>query len=270
MGIPQLFGQYYSTRKAELRSRLLAGDVPVIVRVGPELFFLHDRRRRQQQVTGEEYDRLKHLCHIPLALYLRLAELVDQPLTARDVHELQRIAEWLDALEPQDGPSREIVHCVRSVVGRALEARHVTADLLQQLARDPSDAIEACIDRAAMVELSAVHEIVERWTATFDDEHWAQLRVVVCANHQARYKQATKRYFQRRLGEPQREGAAGEHHVTYAESAATLDEALDLLATQMLDAELGTAFRNSPLALQQDVLGDAAERALDEILGSGS
>lgn len=270
MGIPQLFGQYYATRKAELRGRLLAGEVPVIVRVGPELIFLHDRRRHREQVTGEEYDRLKHMCHVPLALYLRLAELVDEPMTARDVRELQRIAEWLDALEPQDDPGRAIVHCVRSVVGRALEARHVTADVLQQLARDPSDAIEACIDRAAMVELSAVHEIVERWTATFDDEHWAQLRVVVCANHQARYKQATKRYFQRRLGEPQREGAAGEHHVTYAENAATLDEALDLLATQMLDTELGTAFRNSPLALQQDVLGDAAERALDVILGSGS
>lgn len=51
----------------------------------------------------------------------------------------------------------------------------------------------------------------------------------------------------------------------YAESGESIDDAVTLLATHLLDRELAGFFLDSPMALQRNVLGEAASRVLDEL-----
>ena len=90
--------------------------------------------------------------------------------------------------------------------------------------------------------------------------------MVVCAGHAPRYKESTRTYFCRLLGETHGLGAKGEERVVYAEGAETEEEALRLGAEHLLNRELGRFFMKSSVALQEDVLGDATEAILDDLL----
>jgi hypothetical protein len=137
---------------------------------------------------------------------------------------------------------------------------------LESYANRVEPLLEDNLRQAAETELSCLHQTVcELRAATLRDQ-WQQVRVVVCGSHQARYREPAKRYFQALFGESEDVGAAGERRVLYGEGIAKESDALQLLAGQLLDRELAERFRPSALALQQDVLGLAAENVIDRLL----
>jgi hypothetical protein len=87
------------------------------------------------------------------------------------------------------------------------------------------------------------------------------LEVVVAGDHQARARSLAMQYFQRRFGEERRR----ETRIAYGERVATVAEALELVGTRRIDRAVAAAFYGDPTRLQQDVLGDAAARILDEM-----
>jgi hypothetical protein len=69
-------------------------------------------------------------------------------------------------------------------------------------------------------------------------------------------------YFARLLGEP------GEgRRIVYAESLFDEPEALDLLATHLVDTQVGLDFFDDPMRMHRDLLGDAAREYLPHLLG---
>jgi hypothetical protein len=60
-------------------------------------------------------------------------------------------------------------------------------------------------------------------------------------------------------------GCEAAHRVIYAESCKTVEEALKLVATRIVSANLGEVFLHSPLSLDDDVLGDAGLAAIRDL-----
>ena len=134
------------------------------------------------------------------------------------------------------------------------------------LAESTLQPMGAVIGIGTRVYLEALHEAVSGWSADWEPSTWSRLLVVICAGHAPRYKESTRTYFQRLLGETQGLGAKGEEQVVYAEGALTEAEAIRLGAEHLLNRELGRFFMKSSVALQEDVLGDAAKDVLDDLL----
>ena len=54
-----------------------------------------------------------------------------------------------------------------------------------------------------------------------------------------------------------------EQRVLYGESLESVAAALELVATRLVNSDIGDAFLKSPLAMNQDVLGEAGEIAVN-------
>jgi hypothetical protein len=129
--------------------------------------------------------------------------------------------------------------------------------------------IHLYLENAALgtiLELDILHETVMRWKEQIGAEIWEALYVVICAGHQARYREASKQYFQRLLGEKEGDGAHYEDRVVYAEHIYDVDAALDLLARHINDQQASIELFNNPTRLQEDLMSDGAAAYLEELL----
>lgn len=265
--LQEQFRHRYALEKQRLRQEILEARSPVILRLGDQVTLIHRGVRTSESVISEDYRRWKALSHVPVALHLWLSELSDRALTPEEERSLSTLARDLRERSRKGTPDeRALLDAAASFAESGVCNRHVDDAELLAFGKRIEPAIRELIDRATRDELIALDRIVRSWTSEFGPEEWSSLHVLVCANHQARYKETTTLYFRRLLGEPSGEGAEREEHVLYVEGALTDDEAIDLLAVHHLDRVLGTTFLGDPRAMQRNLLGDAAERIVAELV----
>ncbi|HLY16036.1 MAG TPA: hypothetical protein VKR61_02370, partial [Bryobacteraceae bacterium] len=117
------------------------------------------------------------------------------------------------------------------------------------------------VAEATRAQLDATHARVSAWRRDLSPREWDQLHVLIIGPHMPREGLAVTQYFLRLLHEPT-EG----RRVVYAESLWAEPQALDLLATHLLDGSVGQAFFGDYMRMHRDLLGDAAGRHLPTLL----
>lgn len=253
----------YAERLQTVRRRMRDDGLPLLIRLGDDAISLRGAERRQVRVLSERYHALKSLCHAPIAIYLRLSPASGGTLARPDVQALCDLANELRACDAPETPMRALRDASIAFLELVCTRGHADRERLAAFERQTREPLRACIDLAARDELETLHRHVQAFTAAFTKQDWQAFRVVICASHQPRYRQSAKQYFKRLLHE--HEGIEGQ--VLYGENCRTEADALHLVATHLLDRELADFFLDSPLDLQQDVLGDAAERVVARIFG---
>ncbi|MBC8071591.1 MAG: hypothetical protein IAG13_24915, partial [Deltaproteobacteria bacterium] len=116
-------------------------------------------------------------------------------------------------------------------------------------------------EHATRAQLGALHEQATVLLARLPASERERVHVVVAGAHQARARSLGMQYFRRLFGEP----TDAEERVTYAEAVDTVDDAVALVCMQRLDRAMARAFFGDEKRLQRDVLGDAAERLLEDL-----
>lgn len=263
--------RYDRARAAEERKGavlvLLADDLVVILR---------DGTRRTLPLTPRLFHVIKSVAHVPVALFAamyrgksevplkKLRRFIDDSLAslAKEEH-AQREAEGadpdtLDALQTVLQESRTFVERVLALDSSMNEPDRAH-DLLSAFAVASGKRLLHLTELATRVQLTALHTAVEKALGELDESELRDLEVVVTGNHQARARSLGMQYFRKRLGES--EGA--EDRVAYAEAVEDADEALALVGTRRMDAEIANAFFADAKRLQEDVLGDAARDLLE-------
>jgi len=253
----------YAIARETIEARLFRGEDPVLVRTDAELVMLHRGRRRSEALIPERYDEAKAIAHLPAAVYLLLSGCGAERLDAQTLELTRTMREELDAVAAEGDGAVVLRACLEVLVG-VLEEQHVPPDVLGALASRTEAPVRALIREATEVYVARLEAIVGTWTEEWTEREWERVLVVICAGHAPRYKESTKSYFQRLLGERHERGPAGEEQVIYAEGAAGERDALELAATHLLNRELGRVFLGSTVALQEDVLGDTTQDVLDE------
>ncbi|MCA9644729.1 MAG: hypothetical protein KC492_28760 [Myxococcales bacterium] len=269
------FSQGYAQAKAKAVSRALMASNPTIIRLESALVLLRSGTRERAEILGDDYHAYKSVAHVPATLTLALTQPTPPP-TPQLESLLEDLRVLLDS-SALDSRLRAAAAPCMSLVEAWLEARHTTQDAAppdERVAKfklEAQRAIGPCMVAAARAELAQLHEVVSAWTKAFNQDDWRSLKVVICASHQARYRESTKLYFTRlladALGRKQRSTthAADEHQVIYAENCNTEDDALNLLAMHHVDRDLASWLLGDESSLQKDVIGDTFARLLDEL-----
>lgn len=267
------FTQRYAEARASAFSEALGAEHPTIIRVESQLVYLRDGRREHAEILGERYHAFKSVAHVPATLTLALLQA--PPATTA---QLQALAEDIRALlgsAATPPEMRAVLEPCAALVKDWLEVRRASGgapaeDRVRAFKRLAQPAIGPCMRAAAQCELDALHRTVSAWTSDFELEDWRALKVVICASHQARYRESTKLYFLRLLAEripakrtEEAKAAEKEHQVIYAENCSSEDEALNLLATHHVDRDLARFLLGDSASLQRDVIGDTFARLLD-------
>src|SRR4051812_9541864 len=99
---------------------------------------------------------------------------------------------------------------------------------------------------ATRAHLDSLHRLVSTWRDGMPVAEWERLKVVVMGGQLPRKDNLAVQYFARLLGEP------GEgKRIVYAESLFDEPKALDLLATHLVDAQVGLDFFDDPMRMHR-------------------
>lgn len=96
------------------------------------------------------------------------------------------------------------------------------------------------------------------WRKRLTPAEWNALHVVMIGPHMPREQECSIQFFERLFGEPE-EGK----RIIYAKALWNEKDALDLLATHVVDESAGAAFFGDPMRMHRDLLADAAKAYLD-------
>lgn len=264
-----IFRSAYAEARQKIQGVLGSDALPVLIKLDDDLIVLADGKRSVCPVQGGDYHWLKTLSHIPLAVALcARTGVASEPSLAVLRRYCTQVREAALATEADDLRANhlKLLDATLDLLDRWPGDAEKLRSRLESYANRVEPLLEDNLRQAAETELSRLHQTVCELRAVTLRDQWQQVRVVVCGSHQARYREPAKRYFQALFGEREDVGAAGERRVLYGEGIANESDALLLLAGQMLDRELADWFRPSALALQQDVLGLAAEKVIDRLL----
>lgn len=125
---------------------------------------------------------------------------------------------------------------------------------------------------------------MQSWKAQIPEEDWNRLAVVVTGASMPRIGEVTMQYFARLTGKPMEilgaknypwingvnyptddvTPAKRNRRLVYAENIFTEDAALNLLATTIIDEEIGKAFFDDNMRMHCDLLAESASKRLKE------
>ncbi len=255
---------------ADAKIRVLKASGPTIIVNGDNFSLLRHGQRVEANAGTPIYDPVKTIAHIPLAIYVTLtpgdgAVEDDRLRTLTGLRELIPPAEAsLDTLRLSDATlarQKRIVAASLAFLDDVAGRRKFARSSLLAFTRRMAPLVMENVTEAARAQLDATHALVSAWRRDLTAEEWNQLHVVIIGPHMPREDLVVTQYFLRLLHEP-----AEGRRVVYAESLWEEKQALDLLATHLLDGGVGEAFFGDYMRMHRDLLGDAASQYLPHLL----
>jgi hypothetical protein len=262
-----LNGEFIAQYQAA-QAESLAQVGPVILEEGNDCILIRKGERARVEVKPVEYHELKTVAHIPLALYVMLSFPREESLSATRTERLRHYRElMIDARRTL--PSRhftpeqierqhKIFTASLELLEGVLSAGRVDRESLSCFARDVSPLLLANVRDAAAVELERLYAAAAAWRKELSPAEWNALHVIMIGPHMPREREISMQFFERLLDEPT-EG----RRVIYAEALWKEKDALNLLATHIVDEAAGQAFFGDPMRMHRDLLSDAATAYLD-------
>jgi hypothetical protein len=272
----QAFHHSYNHIIHDTHEKLGQEHTPVIIMFGDHMMLLHDGKRETAEVIPDLYRRVKSISHVSFGVYVSLANNgygICNDETCQDLETkaelMRKVLSILDE-EPIPGnymdTQRATLENALRIIDDVLSSGVVEESRLREFGEENVPLYLENAALGAILELDVIHEKVMAWKEQMGSENWQSIYVVICAAHQARYREATKQYFQRLLHEQDGLGADQEDRVIYAEHIHDVDAALDLLARHLVDQRASIELFNDRNRLQRDLMSDAAEAYLKELL----
>lgn len=249
---------------------------PVIIMQSDRVILLHDGQRESFEVIPHLYHLIKAISHISFGIYVTLAnndfgQLKDE--IRQDLFTKQELIEAaLSILDEEPIPinhlesQRQTLENGLNMIKVVLASGVVDPEQIRSFGLSNAPLYLENAALTVSLELDVLHDTVMKWKEELGPDNWANLYVVVCAGHQARYREASKQYFQRLLHEQEGLGADLENRVVYAESIHDLDAAIDMLARHIVDQRASIELFSDQTRLQQDLMSDGAAAYLDLLL----
>ncbi len=263
VSLNQTFRSWYAAEKVRREEH----PGPVVMVKGDVLVFLTGGGRKEVRLIPAEYHRLKADSHIPLALEVRLGPRRGTPLAPEDLEALRAYRDRLPLAllelrnEVPDGPGKSrslaIVSASEALLDEVLDQKQVSAAGLRRYLRAMSPLVLFQAKEAAALELGSLDAAMQAWRRELRPEEWCGFHVVVMGAHMAREQEIAMQYFLKLTGEKQEGG-----RVVFLEGQWDESKALDLLATHLVDGDVGRDFFGDTRRMHRDLLSDAAKEWL--------
>ncbi len=255
--INRYFHQHYANRKQHFKDKIKQGKVLLVIRMDSRLMTSCAGEIQQYPINGETYHQLKALAHSTLAAYYSL---LHTPLDEA----VPFLKNWLAQM--QSAPAPAIAGAVTDIISRLLKqvALQKTLGHLQILeyAKMLEPVFGQLLLQSAEDEVTQLHRqlsrIAKKYAFATSDTFF-----IVMGGPQARSRELAKLVFTKWCNDTDDLLVDTRHHVRYLEGASSIDDAADMIATMMTDAELAQTFLGQVAGLEQDVLGKAAEAVIE-------
>jgi hypothetical protein len=140
----------------------------------------------------------------------------------------------------------------------ALGTGQASAATLRTFTRNISPMLLENVADATALEMRELYVTTAAWKKQLTPAEWNALHVVMIGPHMPRDQECSIQFFER-LFRDHDEG----RRIIYAEALWNEKDALNLLATHIVDESAGAAFFGDPMRMHRDLLSDAAKAYLD-------
>jgi len=246
----------------------LAQAGPLILEEGDSLILVHHGERTRVLVKPVEYHELKAVAHVPLALFVMLSFPKQASLSAarrKSLEDYRELMEKARATLPgrhftpeQLSRQQKIFSASFELLDEVLASGQVNPEKLASFARQCGPLLLANVMDATEIEMRDLYATAAAWRKQLTPVEWNALHVVMIGPHMPREQECSIQFFERLFREPQ-EGK----RIIYAEALWNEKDALNLLATHVVDEAAGGAFFGDPMRMHRDLLADAAKAYLD-------
>jgi hypothetical protein len=254
------------------KQNALARLGPIIIVAGDDLVLRNGTQRVQVRFIPELYHTLKTFDHITLAIDVTLtAHVSEDPLGEDVLGELRDYRKLFPAAAQKlesvglDAEQRErqraILEASSSFLASVIKNRRCSSTERIVFMRKMNPLILTNAVAAARAAIDALHRQVNEWQGQIPPDQWNRLMVIVIGKQLPRNGNLAVQYFAHLLGEK----GEGER-ITYAEGLGDEPRALDLLATRLVDTQVGIDFFNDPLRMHRDLLSDGARDYLSVMI----
>lgn len=266
------------------------GKLPVvIVAKGDSLILYEKKKRTEVKYLPSLYHRYKEVSHIPVLLYLLIKGEGDfsEPKIDR-LNEIKKTVTSIlnalqnDALSGEEiSNSENILNSCLTFIDTIISERKCECESQLAFFRRLGPLLLKNAAQASFLQLDSLNTQVQAWKKLFPKEEWNQIAVVVMGPQMPRVGEVTMQYFARLTGKPLEKPNAGgdwlkqgqyatndpgkkNRRLVYAEGLQTEEQALNLLATHIIDEDIGFVFFEDELRMQCDLLSEGASMRLKE------
>jgi len=258
----------FRTEYQQALAATLAQPGPMILEEGDNLILVRNGERTSVNIKPAGYHELKAVAHIPLALYVMLSFPPETTISADRRERLQHYHDlMISAYESlprrhftpvQLQRQKMIFNAGLELLRRALGTGEVSAAALKIFTRTVSPILLSNVADATALEMRELYATTAAWKKQLTPAEWNSLHVVMMGPHMPRDQECSIQFFERLFHERE-EG----ERIIYAESLWNEKDALNLLATHVVDESAGQAFFGDPMRMHRDLLADAAKAYLD-------
>jgi hypothetical protein len=248
------FRENYARVRTATIARLKAGRPPVVIRIEEELILLDANGEHRFSFDTRTYEDMKQLSHLAPLLALAGDEACD----------LRAVAEAVDAAAAlsvdDDADAYAIVSAARALSMGADGA--IDPGRLAKFGKTVRPALEHAARRAAEADIAALAGAMRKVEKKLGLDVLRDAYFVICGAHQARRRELTRQFFERWLREAFGASDYVCHQLLYAEDRESVDGALELVATRLVDARIAERIFGDRTRLDEDVLGQAGAAVL--------
>jgi hypothetical protein len=267
----QAFREAYAARREAVLGRM----GPIIAQIEDRLILRRGKERREAPAYTRRFHELKAVSHIPLAVYVILADTrvaLDDAAWKRLAVIRERIVAVAADLDRRGFTPEQLARQRRILDGTLAFLDSVTAagqaapSALAAFARAQTPDLLGNAEDAARDQIETMHAVVEAWKQEMTPDELERLRAVVAVSHMARPGNVAVQYFSLTLGETWKGRFDQEgKRVLASEVAFNEAAAFTLLGTHALDESAAGRFFGEETRLARDILADAAERILADM-----
>lgn len=255
---------------ASARDDMVRQAGPLVLATGDRLTLLHGGKRLEGRTVHPNYHDLKTLAHVPLAVFCLARPLVSVEADDLQLHRLVALRDATARLEDDlhvafpDNPQRErqlhLLQVSTELMDWSIEHRRLTPERLDAFTEHVRPAVLQNTTDAVKLRVDNYHDQLLDWRSQIDDNHWRRLTVIVPGAALPRAGSLAVAYFAKVL-----EQNGESDRLIYAESLFEEPQALQLLGTHRLDAQIGRAFFDDASRMKRDLLGPVARVYLDSL-----
>ncbi len=286
----QNFRQVYKDAKAAALKKV----GPIIIAKGDFLVLYYQAQRTEVKYIPKIYHQLKVVDHITLMLYVLLSTYEKETaFTPNQIRELEGIKHGIDkiktslqntAMDPAlvEMQEKSLVSTA-NYIDQLLVQKKIIQIQNDSFFRDIAPMLLENASEAAYFQLDALHEQVQTWKKQIPTDEWNRLAAIIMGPSMPRIGEVTMQYFSRLTGKPleimrtnyswinsvkypidDNQPSKRGRRIVYAENISSETDALDLLATHIIDEEIGSAFFDDEMRMHCDLLSEAASKRLEE------
>jgi hypothetical protein len=252
---------------------------PLYIEVsGNNLVLYRNGQEETKRVIPDIFQELKEVSHIPFLLYLRLAPLSSKDqLSETDIAGLQSLAAKISAARDALGTGgfndvqmkrqQQIIDSSLALLRTTIEAKRIPRSTLDNFTHSMRPLLLVNIDDSACYAIQGMHAQMMQWKSIMTSDEWARVAVINPGVLQPRYRSLATQYFGWLFPAPAPPWAyPGENErVIYSEFQHPRRNAAEVLASLIIDEDAAIAFLGNKWGLDEDLLGDGAEKCIAKL-----